>query len=323
MNSNQSTKSRTSSLNYQSTHIPSSASSLSTSPSNSFALKPKRILTRLNSGISNLTETSIKEESECDLYSETDSSVKDHHHNCCARKISNEPDDDAFYEASSQELLNRYQDLPTDQDDGSEINNNVKNYIYDSEDDDPDDDDSENGKLIGEEEREKGSINKQIYLYYLKACSISLSCLVLSLIFMTQAIKIGSDFWLAKWSNSDEQHLNALNLTQHNLTQYNLNRFNLTRDSLTHNQSILTNEQNEDLGYYITGYSILSLITIILSFVTNLSSQLTSLKAVRLLHERLLNTIICCPMKFFDTTPIGRILNRFSSDIGVIDKVIC
>lgn len=40
------------------------------------------------------------------------------------------------------------------------------------------------------------------------------------------------------------------------------------------------------------------------------------------LHERLLDRIVKAPMSFFDTTPIGRILNRFSQDMVTVDSSI-
>jgi len=47
-----------------------------------------------------------------------------------------------------------------------------------------------------------------------------------------------------------------------------------------------------------------------------------SLKAARSLFSSLLFRITCAPSRFFDTTPIGRILNRFTSDVGTIDSAL-
>lgn len=38
--------------------------------------------------------------------------------------------------------------------------------------------------------------------------------------------------------------------------------------------------------------------------------------AARHLHDRLLAAVLAAPQRFFDATPAGRILNRFSSDTG-------
>lgn len=47
-----------------------------------------------------------------------------------------------------------------------------------------------------------------------------------------------------------------------------------------------------------------------------------SIEASRKLHERMAHAIFRSPMSFFETTPTGRILNRFSSDIYKIDEVL-
>ena len=51
----------------------------------------------------------------------------------------------------------------------------------------------------------------------------------------------------------------------------------------------------------------------------SLMLYLATISAGRGLHHRMLDRIMHCPMAFFDTTPQGRILNRFGKDVDVLD----
>lgn len=45
-----------------------------------------------------------------------------------------------------------------------------------------------------------------------------------------------------------------------------------------------------------------------------------SLHSSTFLHNEILQSGLRAPMQFFDSTPIGRILNRFSKDVDVVDS---
>lgn len=56
--------------------------------------------------------------------------------------------------------------------------------------------------------------------------------------------------------------------------------------------------------------------------IAAISFAFAAIRAARNLHNRLLGNILRLPMAFFDTTPLGRIVNRFSRDTDMIDSYI-
>lgn len=153
---------------------------------------------------------------------------------------------------------------------------------------------------------EKNRIPIQVYSAYLRAHSYKLAAVVFGLIILNQAVRVISDFWLAKWTDHDEH--SKMN-TDHEHSKIKNSTANNSR------------QLSSDVETYILVYAILSLISVLVSLITNLFAQLVALKAVRALHDNMLTTLVRCPLKFFDNTPIGRIISRFSTDINVIDKV--
>ncbi|NWX01963.1 MRP2 protein, partial [Caloenas nicobarica] len=60
---------------------------------------------------------------------------------------------------------------------------------------------------------------------------------------------------------------------------------------------------------------------VLLLFATMLSAR-GAMRASQVMHQQLLSNILRVPMSFFDTTPTGRIVNRFAKDIFTIDETI-
>lgn len=56
------------------------------------------------------------------------------------------------------------------------------------------------------------------------------------------------------------------------------------------------------------------------TFVRLLMFNFSGLRASKVMFDDLLDTILHAPMAFFDTTPIGRIMNRFSKDMYTVDE---
>lgn len=54
----------------------------------------------------------------------------------------------------------------------------------------------------------------------------------------------------------------------------------------------------------------------------NIILALGFIYAAKAMHEKILNTIMRWPMELFDTTPLGRVLNRFSKDVDTVDVTL-
>uniref|UniRef100_A0A8C8Z7C8 ATP-binding cassette sub-family C member 8 n=2 Tax=Lemuriformes TaxID=376915 RepID=A0A8C8Z7C8_PROSS len=138
-----------------------------------------------------------------------------------------------------------------------------------------------------------------------RACAKYLSSagiVLLSLLVLSQLLKhmvlVAIDYWLAKWTDS------ALML------------------SPTARNCSLSQECTLDQTVYAMVFTVLCSLGIVLCLVTSVTVEWTGLKVAKALHHSLLNQIILAPMRFFETTPLGSILNRFSSDCNTIDQHI-
>ncbi|KAL1780294.1 canalicular multispecific organic anion transporter 2 [Sigmodon hispidus] len=145
----------------------------------------------------------------------------------------------------------------------------------------------ETGALITEETAETGNVNMSVFWEYARSVGLC-TTLVICLLYAGQsAAAIGANVWLSAWTN----------------------------DAVVDGRQ---NNTSQRLGVY-AALGILQGLLVMLSAFTMVVG---SVQAARLLHEALLHNKIRSPQSFFDTTPSGRILNRFSKDIYVIDEVL-
>lgn len=80
-----------------------------------------------------------------------------------------------------------------------------------------------------------------------------------------------------------------------------------------------TSNDEVPVDYYIMVYVLLCVAFVACDTVRNVLLYYGSLRGARRLFDQLLDRVIHAPMRFFDTTPIGRLLNRFGADMVVID----
>lgn len=81
--------------------------------------------------------------------------------------------------------------------------------------------------------------------------------------------------------------------------------------------------QIDDFNFYVISISALTLLTALLIFTRTNTQVFAGLRVGKRLHNELISYVFRAPINlFFDVTPIGKILNRFSKDLAVIDEQI-
>ena len=69
-------------------------------------------------------------------------------------------------------------------------------------------------------------------------------------------------------------------------------------------------------------YGSIAIASLLFTIVSSFCFYVTALRASGNLHDQMTNAVLKAPVLFFDTNPVGRILNRFSKDVGCMDDLL-
>uniref|UniRef100_A0A673ANN7 ATP-binding cassette, sub-family C (CFTR/MRP), member 9 n=1 Tax=Sphaeramia orbicularis TaxID=375764 RepID=A0A673ANN7_9TELE len=160
----------------------------------------------------------------------------------------------------------------------------AKNQI-DDEDEEEEEEEEEDDNLSTTTIR-RSKIPWKVCWCYLSSGGFFMVFLMVSSKLLKHSVIVAIDYWLAVWTSSK------------------------------------TNQSDETNDYYLPVFIILCAAGITLCLITSLTVEFLGLSAATNLHHNLLNKIIHAPIRFFDITPLGQILNRFSADTNIIDQHI-
>ena len=140
-------------------------------------------------------------------------------------------------------------------------------------------------KMIKDEKREEGSVKWSVFASYARAFPGTWFAVggLLLMQCIKQVASVGTTLWLSAWSGNDLH--------------------------LSHMQ-------------YLVGYAGISLGLAVLTYIKSLVWTYLGIEAAQTLHMRLLRTVLSTRTVFFDVTPLGRILQRFSKDTDVLDNTL-
>ncbi|KAJ6520112.1 P-loop containing nucleoside triphosphate hydrolase protein [Mycena sanguinolenta] len=164
-----------------------------------------------------------------------------------------------------------------------------------------------NGKLIEAEARAEGRVSWRTYMTYIRAAGVWSWALTLLLMLLIRLVNIGNQVFLAQWGEAYQKDY----LVSHFLQTYS---WGLPWDGLP--------SPNVNVKPWLMIYLEISLLGAFTVLFYIALGYYASLQASRSLFLSLLRRLTRAPARFFDVTPIGRILNRFTTDINTIDGAL-
>lgn len=159
---------------------------------------------------------------------------------------------------------------------------------------------SKDGQLVQVEECGRGSVPWSVYGVYIKASGGALAFLLIMALFVLNVGSMAfSNWWLSYWIKQGSGNTTVL----------------------VGNSTVLSDSMRDNplMQHYAGVYAMSMGVMLLLKFLRGIIFVKGTLRASSKLHEELFRKILRSPMKFFDTTPTGRILNRFSKDMDEVD----
>ncbi|TMW62209.1 hypothetical protein Poli38472_009702 [Pythium oligandrum] len=149
----------------------------------------------------------------------------------------------------------------------------------------------EPARLVQEEDRVKGKVSGQTYRTYFDETGYNgvLVVVVLVLIFgIAQTIKVGGDWWQGYWAKQ------------------------MPRRGVDSSYSDV---------WYICWYIGLIVVCTVVTLARGVVLMESCMRSAKNLHDELFRRVLNAPVnQYFDITPVGRILNRFSNDLDQVDS---
>ncbi|CAG9864186.1 unnamed protein product [Phyllotreta striolata] len=177
---------------------------------------------------------------------------------------------------------------------------------------------SEIGPEENLEEIASGSIPYSVYIQYFAYGTTLIGFIIMVFLFILAQLSCNAgDLWLTYWVNHESEIFNKDDVD--NVQLLGNNTFNQT----LHTYSTLKDEEETDLqNLYMIIYSSFMAAGLILTPIRSLNFTRIVMNSCKNLHHKMFGNVLEAPMKFFDTNPSGRVLNRFSNDMGIIDEIL-
>ncbi|MBN3317851.1 MRP7 protein, partial [Atractosteus spatula] len=181
--------------------------------------------------------------------------------------------------------------------------------------------------LLGEEQKQSGVVSLRVYRAYWLAVGSCLALSILLSLLLMQASKNVSEWWLSNWV-SHLKKTDNVSLAEGDPSLLHLSPrlllFSLggLLSPVTPMGSAPSPNSSSDLKYYLTVYGSIAAGNSVFTAIRAFLFAYGAIRAATVVHDRLLDRVLKATVTFFDTTPLGRIVNRFSSDLYSVDDTL-
>ncbi|CAK6970699.1 LOW QUALITY PROTEIN: ATP-binding cassette sub-family C member 9 [Scomber scombrus] len=191
----------------------------------------------------------------------------------------------------------------------------AKNQIDDEDEEEEEEEEDDDNMSTTTNRRSK--IPWRVCWCYMSSGGFFMVFLMVSSKLLKHSVIVAIDYWLARWTSSKTNQSTGAGAYSSNGTSL---AETIGMNTTTMPTAELTEAEKD--AYYLPVFIILCAAGITLCLITSLTVEFLGLSAATNLHHNLLNKIIHAPIRFFDITPLGQILNRFSADTNIIDQHI-
>lgn len=155
-------------------------------------------------------------------------------------------------------------------------------------------------KLLYElEKRRAGAVQLSLYKLYLKISSPTLWGIIIFFTLVNRFNTFSEQWWLGAWGDASSSPQK--------------------RASFGGLKARLPPAEGH-AAFYLTAYAFIALGIVVLNVIRTVIFWYLTLKASQRLYRRLLASVLGAKLRFFETNPLGRILQRFNQDVSVLDS---
>ncbi|KAF7941204.1 hypothetical protein BELL_1086g00010 [Botrytis elliptica] len=184
------------------------------------------------------------------------------------------------------------------------------------------------------ETKAEGGVKWRVLVLYLRAMGPWWFWVLAVMVFGVQQVgALGANIWIKQWANQydaeavrTKYHLSANNYIGNTIStiQVASSKLSQVQPYFDPNKTSIVAKlaPDVDVGYYLGVYALIGIACMLIALFRDFWLFFGSLTASWRIHENLMKAVTRAKFKFFDSTPLGQLMNRFSKDLEAVDQEV-